>query len=163
MRTTYALPRHAQSGFTLVEILIVVVILGVLAAIVAPALAGASREAQIGAFITELKIFADEAEYYSARSGRFLADSSSGNFPPELAGGRIRADDWENGTPLGGSWDVEFDESGITSGVGVHFQGDNPGVPLMADVDARFDDGNLGSGVFQQLTDADRFYWIIAP
>lgn len=158
MRTT----RHARRGFTLVEILIVVVILGVLAAIVTPSLAGASREAQVGAFITELKIFADEAELYTARTGQFIADAGSGNFPPELAGGRLQADDWENGTPLGGVWDVELNENGITSGVGVHFQGDNPGDAFMADVDARFDDGNLATGVFRQLNDADRFYWVIA-
>lgn len=154
--------RTARRAFTLVEILIVVVILGVLAAIVAPAFAGASREAQIGAFITEIKILADEVEFYTARTGEFVADAGSGDFPPELAGGRLETHDWENGTPLGGVWDVEFNENGITSGVGVHFQGDNPGAEVMADVDARFDDGSQNTGVFQRIA-ADRYYWIVEP
>lgn len=60
-------------------------------------------------------------------------------------------------------WDAELMEQGITSGVGVHFQGvTNPGDDFMADIDARFDDGDLTTGVFRRLQDNTRFYDIIA-
>lgn len=153
--------RRGGRGFTLVEILIVVVILGILAAVVVPALAGTSDEARKGAFIAELKIFADAAEYYSVREGGFLEDSSTGDVPSGLER-YIDIDGWLDGTPIGGSWDVELNENGITSGLGVHFQGDNPGEDFMRDIDARFDNGDLASGAFRQLDDQHRFYWVIA-
>jgi hypothetical protein len=64
--------------------------------------------------------------------------------------------------PIGGRWDAELNENGITSGIGVHFQGDNPGDDFMRQIDERFDDGDLSTGVFRQLTDSNRFYWVIA-
>lgn len=153
--------RRPARGFTLVEILIVVVILGILAAIVVPRFAGASDEARQVAFITELKIFADAAEYFTAREGAFLEDSSTGDIPAGFED-YIKTDGWLDGTPIGGRWDAELNENGITSGIGVHFQGDNPGDDFMRQIDERFDDGDLSTGVFRQLTDSNRFYWVIA-
>ena len=42
-------PTHHKSGFTLIEILVVVIIIGILAALVAPRLAGRTEEARKGA------------------------------------------------------------------------------------------------------------------
>jgi prepilin-type N-terminal cleavage/methylation domain-containing protein len=151
-----------RQGFTLVEILIVIVILGILAAVVVPAFSGVTDEARKGAFIRDLKTYADAIEIYTARTGYFVGDSSSGQFPPELEG-YLDAAEWERGTPIGGEWDVELMEQGITSGVGVHFRGgSNPGNAFMADVDARFDDGNLTTGLFRRLQDNTRFYYVMA-
>jgi prepilin-type N-terminal cleavage/methylation domain-containing protein len=151
-----------RPGFTLIEVLIVIIILGILAAVVVPAFSGMTDEARKGAFIRDLKTYADAIEIYTARTGYFVADSSSGEFPPELDG-YLDAEEWERGTPLGGVWDVELMEQGITSGVGVHFQGgSNPGNAFMADVDARFDDGDLTTGLFRRLQDNSRFYYVMA-
>lgn len=152
----------ATRAFTLVEILIVVVILGILAAIVVPAFAGATDEARKASFIRDLKTFADAVEMHSIRTGFYVGDSSSGEFPPELEG-YIDEGEWTRGTPIGGDWDVELNEQGITQAVGVHFQGgSNPGNDYMADVDGRFDDGDVTTGVFRRLSDSSRFYWVIA-
>lgn len=151
-----------RQGFTLIEVLIVVIILGILAAVVVPAFSGMTDEARKGAFIRDLKTYADAIEIYTARSGFFVGDSSSGEFPPELDG-YLDASEWERGTPLGGSWDVELMEQGISSGVGVHFQGGaNPGNAFMADIDERFDDGDLNAGLFRRLQDHSRFYYVMA-
>ncbi len=45
---------HVRNGFTLIEILIVVVILGILAALVVPLMAGASEDAAVATAHTEL-------------------------------------------------------------------------------------------------------------
>ncbi|MHC4120029.1 MAG: type II secretion system protein [Planctomycetota bacterium] len=54
----------ARSGFTLVEILIVVVILGILAAIVIPQFTEASTEAKTSALATDLQSVRSQIELY---------------------------------------------------------------------------------------------------
>lgn len=159
-----SMPRHtraASRGFTLVEILIVVVILGILAAIVTPQFAGATEESRRSAFVTELKVFVDAAEYFAAREGTYVSDGSSGVCPAEFAD-YVDADDFEAGTPIGGVWDTEFNDSGVTSAIGVHFNvaSEVRDDAYMTIVDALFDDGDLNNGAFQKLADA-RFYYII--
>lgn len=153
--------RHARQAFTLVEILIVVVILGILAAIVTPRFAGASDEARSGAFVTNLLNFADAAEYYNARVGRYPLDGSSGTIPAGME--TYLPEEFEHGTPFGGSWDFEFNDSGVSAAVGVHFDGGvDPGDAVMVLVDQAFDDGDLGTGLFQRLA-GGRYYYILAP
>ena len=55
---------RAKSGFTLVEILIVVVILGILAAIVIPQFTGASTEAKESALVSNLQSIRSQIELY---------------------------------------------------------------------------------------------------
>ncbi|MBL4699173.1 MAG: type II secretion system protein, partial [Phycisphaerales bacterium] len=122
---------HARKAFTLVEILIVVVILGILAAIVVPQFAGATQDARIGAFISSLKTYADTCEYYNANEGRYPVDGGSGDVPAGMES-YVDEDEWTAGTPMGGVWDTEFNSMGIWSAVGVHFNdGTNPGGAVM--------------------------------
>ena len=53
-----------KSGFTLVEILVVVVLLGILAAIVVPHFTGASNETRTSALLTDLRRVRSQIEYY---------------------------------------------------------------------------------------------------
>jgi general secretion pathway protein G len=55
---------RAKSGFTLVEILIVVVILGILAAIVIPQFTSASTEAKESALVSDLQSIRSQIELY---------------------------------------------------------------------------------------------------
>jgi general secretion pathway protein G len=55
---------RAKSGFTLVEILIVVVILGILAAIVIPQFTNASTEARESALVSDLQSVRSQIELY---------------------------------------------------------------------------------------------------
>jgi prepilin-type N-terminal cleavage/methylation domain-containing protein len=153
---------RTRTAFTLVEILIVVVILGILAAIVVPKFTGASQDAKVGAFITSIKTYADASEYYNAREGSYPADGSSGQVPAGMET-YVDEDEWTAGTPLGGVWDSELNDSGVTAAIGVHFNtGTNPGDSVMILVDERFDNGDLASGSFQKLA-GDRYYYILAP
>jgi general secretion pathway protein G len=68
---------RVSKGFTLVEILIVVVILGILAAIVIPQFTNASQEAQVGNVQTQLQTLRSQIELFRVRN--------NGN-PPALVG-----------------------------------------------------------------------------
>jgi type II secretion system protein G len=63
-------PRHR--GFTLIEILIVVVILGILAAIVIPQFTNASQEATTSAIRSQLQSIRGQVELYRVRNGGVL-------------------------------------------------------------------------------------------
>lgn len=63
-----------NSGFTLVEILIVVVILGILAAIVIPQFTNASSEAIKGSLVSQLRTINSQIELYRVRNNGTLPD-----------------------------------------------------------------------------------------
>lgn len=68
-----------QNAFTLVEILIVVVILGILAAIVTPQFAGASEAAQKNTTKHELDKLRRAVEIYMTRNGNALPNVVAGD------------------------------------------------------------------------------------
>jgi general secretion pathway protein G len=59
--------RKARSGFTLVEILIVVVILGILAAIVIPQFTSASESAKASSLVSQLQTIRSQIELYQVQ------------------------------------------------------------------------------------------------
>jgi len=73
-----------RGGFTLVEILIVVVILGILAAIVIPQFTNASESAKVSSLIAQLQTLRSQLELFQVQH--------NGNYPDLGAGS---ASDWE--------------------------------------------------------------------
>jgi type II secretion system protein G len=67
-----------QSGFTLVEILIVVVILGILAAIVIPQFTEASTEAKTSSLCTDLQSVRSQIELYKIQHNDNLPGVAAG-------------------------------------------------------------------------------------
>ena len=63
---------RAKSGFTLVEILIVVVILGILAAIVIPQFTSASTEAKESALVSDLQSIRSQVELFKIQHNDIL-------------------------------------------------------------------------------------------
>lgn len=151
---------HRSQAFTLVEILIVVVILGILAALVVPQFSDAAESTRQVSFVTDMRTFQKAAILFTQETGEYLEDSGSGALPAGFDA-FINEDKWLADTPLGGVWDAELDSFGFTSGFGVHFQGVAvPDDTYMTEVDRMIDDGNLATGGFQKIA-ADRFYFIL--
>ncbi len=70
----------AKSGFTLVEILIVVVILGILAAIVIPQFTEASTEAKTSSLCTDLQTMRSQIELYKIQHNDALPCAGTASF-----------------------------------------------------------------------------------
>ncbi len=146
-------------AFTLVEVLIVVVILGILAATVVPSFANATEPTRQTTFITNMKDFAEAAQIYRVRNNTYPADTVTGQLPEGFED-LIDPRDWLGETPIGGQWDTE--DTAVGYGIGVHFDGtgETRDDAYMTQVDEIFDDGNLETGIFQ-TTGANRYYLIL--
>jgi general secretion pathway protein G len=76
----------AKSGFTLVEILIVVVILGILAAIVIPQFTDAATEAKESRLMTELQTVRSQIELYKIQHNDDLPGAGTATLVQALTG-----------------------------------------------------------------------------
>jgi len=74
----------AKSGFTLVEILIVVVILGILAAIVIPQFTDASTEAKEARLRSDLQSMRSQIELYKIQHNDELPGAGTASFPDAM-------------------------------------------------------------------------------
>ena len=150
-----------RSGFTLMEILIVVVILGILAAIVIPSFASATEDTRKAAFAQDLRSFEAGILRYEVDNGAFPPDGGSGTVPIGLEP-YVNVPKWQSGTPVGGVWDNETQDV-VGVGMGVHFDGTGQtrDAMYMTDIDLMIDDGVLSTGSFRVF--GDRYYRVILP
>ncbi len=78
---------RSRKAFTLVEILIVVVILGILAAIVVPQFTNATQDAQAGNLKAQLKSLQNQIELFNARNNGTYPTSFASNTWDDLVNG----------------------------------------------------------------------------
>ena len=81
--------RRLSKAFTLVEILIVVVILGILAAIVVPQFTNAANDARDGNIATQESTLQNQVELFQAREGAY-PDFDADGWDTMIAGGYIK-------------------------------------------------------------------------
>ena len=98
-------PRHSgitrqRAGFTLVEIMIVVSIIGLLATISVPAFVRARKRAQVTSTVNDLRVFAQAISMYRLEAGEPPANAwPRTEFPPGLDG-YIPQEDWDRGAHI---------------------------------------------------------------
>ena len=153
-------PSHANPrGFTLVEIMVVVVIIGLLAALAIPAFQRNQRSAQNTRAINDFRIFVQAFEIYNTQTGSWPADSGGGVVPPGMSGD-FKVDTWTANTTIGGRWNWDQGRAWATAAVSVtNFTVTD--VQLL-ELDTKLDDGNLTAGFFRKIS-SGRVSYIIEP
>jgi prepilin-type N-terminal cleavage/methylation domain-containing protein len=143
-------------GFTLAEVMIVVSIIGILAAVGMRSFIQARKSATHNQFVAELRVAYDAFAMYSVEHGKYPPDTTPSVIPAGMSTYLTRMR-WTEKTPIGGQWDWDNGQFGSKAGVSVYM----PPVldEEMREIDALIDDGNLNTGAFQKR--ANGFIYIM--
>ncbi|MGZ0656303.1 type II secretion system protein [Coraliomargarita sp. W4R53] len=148
----------SDAGFTLVEIMIVVVIVGLLAAMSIPAFQRARNHSYAARLANDFRSFAGAFEIHALEVGVW-PDDGNYNDLPESAQPYFEGTTWYLPPPNGGNWDWEVNRLGFVASVGLT-EGDGNLAPAVYErLDDILDDGNLSTGLFQQS--GDRYLYIL--
>ena len=145
-------------GFTLLEVIIVVVIVGVLAAIVIAEFVDAAQDVERTAFIESGHTFVTAAARYHLDTGSYPS-APPGVVPAGLEN-YVRAEQFLGPTPIGGVWDTSVNAFGVTASMGVFYAGPHPNRndAYMQEIDALIDDGDLSTGMFRKMSNQQYFF-----
>lgn len=135
---------YRSKGFTLGELLIVVLILGILAALVVPKLTSAAEQSRITASATSMRFIAEAAKRYRLQHGEWPADVVRGVWPPDFQEYMLEFD--LATTPVGGKWDWDNWQRAPRNGVTIAVSILEIDETVMAKIDAELDDGALDAG-----------------
>lgn len=141
-------------GFTLVEIMVVVVIIGLLAAIGMPTFRQVTMRSKATALINDIRQFTTALQTFSHQNGRWPADGLPGEIPAEMSDAISVV--FTKPTPIGGQYDWDYDVSpgGIPARAAITVLTAN-GFTMTNDlglvelIDSMMDDGNLTTGNVQ--------------
>lgn len=138
--------------------MIVVVIIGLLLTMAIPQFQKIRLNAKYARFMSDVRVFAGAVETLYMESGVKPVDSGTGTIDPALAE-YVREGFFTSPSPIGGSWDVESDDSGISLGVGV--DGYTLTNEQLQELDAKYDNGDLSSGRLVEIVSGRRYYWVL--
>lgn len=148
-------------GFTLVEIMVVIVIIGLLAALAIPAIRRNQQASQNTRAINDFRVFIQAFEIYNTQNGGWPDSAAPGIMPnlPTAITDTLKAGSWQATTNIGGLW--QWDNSVSSGGdAGVCIIGFTCTDEQLQQIDTKLDDGNLTTGNFQK-TSVSRLIYVL--
>lgn len=150
------LVRSRNCAFTLVEIMIVVVIIGLLAAMGIPAFEKARLNSYASRIANNFRVFSGAFETHAMENGSWAPDGIGNTLPPTVEP-YFEGSAWYEPPIPGGWYDWEYEREGFKASISLAYERDFPEV--FVKVDALLDDGNLATGEFVKSN--DRYFYIL--
>lgn len=145
---------RSDRGFTLVEMGMVTLIIGVMAAVAMPALRHATQTARANAVVNDLRVFAAAFQTYAQQNGVYPPEAAIGVMPSGMAG-TLGNTAWLRVSPIHGryNWENNRIEAGTRYRAAIGIRTKSPSTVTkdrsqLVAIDRRIDDGNLATGSF---------------
>ncbi|MEN1680693.1 MAG: type II secretion system protein [Planctomycetota bacterium] len=138
-------------AFTLVELVVVILILGILAGVAAPKLFDSSQDAAFATTVATVQRVFDAADRFYATHGYYPANVANGVRPTELEE-YIDLSFFDDEPPIGGEYDWNGPGTTLeTLGISiVHSNAGGRDINVWRALDAAYDDGDLSTGWIQR-------------
>ncbi len=146
--------RRFKSGFRAYEYGLVVVVLAVIGALIAPRFASASEQANVVSAADDMRAIAEALNEFHSTHGYYPSDMPVGRIPPEIRY-RFEKNIFEQASPIGGIYDYQNTDSKAPKEIVIRSTLTTP-APTIVDaqaLDALIDDGVLNSGRFRSTAD----------
>jgi prepilin-type N-terminal cleavage/methylation domain-containing protein len=160
---------HRSRAFTLVEIMVVVVIIGLLAAMSLPAYRRITMRSRTATLVSDLRSYSTAFITYSLQNGKWPLSGSPQEIPTEMVGALSLG--FSGKSPIGGVYKWNYDSAGLGAADGKDAKAaiiiETSGGEIQTDdaellemIDREMDDGNLATGSIQ-LGDTHSLVYII--